>query len=106
MIKYILLIIFINDAFSQVDINRLTDRVDLDGTSRKYLLNEIEPYNGEVFYRYNNGEYEFKGRMLDGLQDGHWIWNYENGQREQEGIFKDYSQDGLWQWWYPNAQIK
>ena len=89
MIKYILLIVLINGALSQVDINRLTDRVDLDGTSRKYLLNEIEPYTGEVFYRYNNGEYEFKGSMLDGLQDGHWIWYFENGQKEQEGYFKN-----------------
>jgi len=80
MNKIILFSILLNTyLFPQVNINDLVDRIDMDGTNRKYLLKDENPYNGVVYFNYSNGKPEFEGYLKDGLQDGHWVWYYNNG---------------------------
>ena len=103
--KYLLLVFF-TSLCGQINILDLVSRYDLDGTERKYLLKKEEPYTGEVYYKYNNGQFEFKGMLTDGIQDRHWIWYYENGVKKQEGFFNNLYQDSIWTYWYPSGKIK
>ena len=83
----------------QVLITDLVDRADLDGTLRKYMVDEMDPYTGETHFFYGNGVKEFDGSLYEGLQDGQWIWWHPNGQKQKKGYFKHTFQDSLWQWW-------
>ena len=78
--------------YSQVNIKDLVDRIDLDGTSRKYQLKDESPYSGSVFFKYANGQKEFEGFLKDGIQDGHWVWYFKNSVKKQEGEFKNHEE--------------
>jgi len=105
--KIIILIISIHIvSFSQVNINDLVDRTDMDETNRKYLLKDENPFNGVVYFNYSNGKPEFEGFLKDGIQDGHWVWYYNNGVIKQEGEFKNIQHEGLWTTWYKSGQIE
>ena len=90
----------------QVLITDLVDRADLDGTLRKYMVDEMAHYTGETHFFYGNGVKEFAGFLYEGLPDGQWIWWHPYGQKQKKGYFKHAFQDSLWQWWYPNGQLK
>ena len=102
-----LFLIFVSSfLFAQINIKDLVDRIDLDGTSRKYLLKDESPYSGIVFYNYTNGKKEFEGLLTEGIQDGRWMWFYENGTKKQEGFFYMNQQTGLWTEWFSNGNYK
>jgi antitoxin component YwqK of YwqJK toxin-antitoxin module len=92
--------------YSQVNIKDLVDRIDLDGTSRKYQLKDESPYSGSVFFKYANGQKEFEGFLKDGIQDGHWVWYFKNSVKKQEGEFKNLQHNGLWTTWYESGQVE
>ena len=100
-------LIFVSSFLSaQININDLVSRIDLDGTERKYLIKDVKPYTGKVFFNYENGNKEFEGYLKDGLQNGHWIWYYINGVKKEEGEFKKLHQESLWTKWYESGQMK
>ena len=100
-------LIFVSSFLSaQININDLVSRIDLDGTERKYLIKDVKPYTGKVFFNYENGNKEFEGYLKDGLQNGHWIWYYTNGVKKEEGEFKNLQQESLWTKWYESGQMK
>jgi len=49
MKKITIIILISTFLFSQINIKNLVDRIDLDGTSRKYIMNQEKPYTGQVF---------------------------------------------------------
>ena len=54
-----------------------------------YLVNSNEPYSGEVFSLYENGQKEYETTYKDGEEDGLWTGWYDNGQKEFEKTYKD-----------------
>ena len=67
-----------------VDIKTLSPKI-----GRWYKKGEQEPYSGQVFSLYDDGENKYVGTLKDGRQDGLQIEWYENGQMKSEGTFKD-----------------
>ena len=94
-----------------------------------YLPNQQEPFTGENLCIYeSNGRYHSQGNILNGLQDGKWMYwrengemmrkeeyiegdltrvlSYENGQILDEENYKNGKKVGKWIKGYENAQIK
>ena len=65
-----------------------------------------EPYNGEMFFKNENGQLEAKGNFKDGKRDGLYELYFENGQLERKGNFKDGKEDGLGELYYENGQLQ
>ena len=56
-------------------------------------------------YKDQYGQYESKGKLINGSPDGEWTDWYENGQKKSEGRYKDGKLDGKWTKWYKSGQI-
>ena len=79
------------------------------------ILKEVEFYvnpagqripHGKSVQYYINGQIQYKGQMLDGKQDGEWIYYYADGKKMELWHFKDGLRDGELKAWYPNGQLK
>ena len=46
--------------------------------------------------KYDNGKVKIKGNLVDGKQEGKWVWYYEDGQISREENYKDGERDGKW----------
>ena len=56
-------------------------------------------------YKDQYGQYESKGKLKNGSQDGEWTEWYENGQISSEANYKNGELDGKWTTWYKNGQL-
>ena len=56
-------------------------------------------------YKDSYGQYESKGRLINGKADGKWTWWKENGQKKTEKNYKDGKKHGKWTGWNKNGQI-
>ena len=45
-----------------------------------------------------------EGHLLNGKEEGVWIYWYLNGQQSAEGLYVNGLKDGLWILWYENGQ--
>ena len=70
----------------------------------KYLPNSEDPYSGQVFSLYENGQKEMEGTYKDGMKDRLWTEWWDNGQKKEEGTYKNGIGDGLIKFWYENGQ--
>ena len=65
-----------------------------------------EPFTGEMFQNYKNGQLRYKQNYEDGKIDGLSESYYENGQLENKENYKDGKEDGLIEVYYENGQLK
>ena len=72
----------------------------------KYLPNSEDPYSGQVFSLYENGQKEMEGTYKDVMKDRLWTEWWDNGQKKEEGTYKNGIGDGLIKFWYENGQRK
>jgi antitoxin component YwqK of YwqJK toxin-antitoxin module len=92
-----LLIIFACSS-EKMNFSKLQDRNGL-----YYLVNEENPYSGEVI-SYTNGKTEFEGQVGKGLREGLWVYYYPSGQKKMEGSYREGLKDGNWTSWLENGQ--
>ena len=86
----------------------------IDGNLEKDYLEEEndivlykgEPYNGEMFFNYENGQLQERRNYKDGKPDGLAEAYYENGKLDAKRNFKDGELDGLYEEYYENGQLK
>ena len=127
IIKRVLLIslLLIVGCAKPINENSLVDRNGV-----KYQQDSQNPYLGEVFDLYNNGNKKLESSYKNGKKNGKWTvwyengkkwseitykngkldelwtqWN-ENGQKETETTYKDGKEDGKWTYWYDNGKKK
>ena len=89
-----------------------------------------EPFTGEIFRNYDNGQLEYKANYKDGKEDGlyevylekegklSYKWNfkngkknvyeqyYDNGQLELKANYKDGKYNGLYEYYYENGKLQ
>ena len=70
------------------------------------ILYKGEPYNGEMFFKNENGQLEEKGNFKDGKRDGLYELYFENGQLEYKVNYKDDKLDGLLEKYFENGQLQ
>jgi len=65
-----------------------------------------EPFTGEIFGNYKNGQLNYKSNYKDGKEDGLIEWYYENGKLEMKSNYKDGKEDGLTEWYDKDGKKK
>ena len=66
-----------------------------------------EPFTGEMFENYKNGQLKYKKNYKDGKrEDGLSESYYENGQLISKVNYKDGKEDGLSEMYYKNGQLQ
>ena len=103
IIKRVLLIslLLIVGCAKPINENSLVDRNGV-----KYQQDSQNPYLGEVFDLYNNGNKKLEGSYKNGKKNGKWTVWYENGQKWSEINYKNGKLDELWTQWNENGQKK
>jgi len=72
-----------------------------------YEVNGQNPYTGDVFELYDNGNRKLSGILEGGKLVNRTEWKYfENGQKRKEEKYKDGKEHGLWTSWYENGKKK
>jgi antitoxin component YwqK of YwqJK toxin-antitoxin module len=71
-----------------------------------YLKNSNEPYTGQTYGYYENGQKGLKGSYLNGLRHGYWEYWYSNGQKKVEGYYNNGKKEGQWNYYYPSGKIR
>ena len=64
-----------------------------------------EPFTGEIFRNYDNGQLKAKINYTDGKYDGLSEGYYKNGQLKSKRYWKDGKLDGLEEGYYKNGQL-
>ncbi len=49
---------------------------------------------------------ERSGRMIDGKQEGEWVFRFPSGAEKAKGSYKDDKQIGPWTYWYENGNVE
>ncbi|NSW45492.1 MAG: carboxypeptidase-like regulatory domain-containing protein [Bacteroidales bacterium] len=92
----------LDKTFAQgVDYRQLESR-----DSITYLKKSTEPYTGQCYGYYENGQKGLRGAYVNGVRDGVWEYWYSNGQKKVEGKYKKGLKDGQWLYWYPSGQLR
>ena len=65
-----------------------------------------EPFTGEIFRNYDNGQLKAKINYTDGKYDGLSEGYYKNGQLKGKNYWEDGKRDGLEEGYYKNGQLK
>ena len=94
-------------SLSDADVERLVkEAVDSDSLEERdgLFYQNNEPFSGWVKSRYDSGQVQGLGHLIDGKPDGLQTGRYENGQKMREGTFKSGNPDGLWAMWHENGQ--
>jgi antitoxin component YwqK of YwqJK toxin-antitoxin module len=92
----------LDKTFAQgVDYRQLESR-----DSVSYLKKATEPYEGQCYGYYENGQKGLRGNYSKGIKNGVWEYWYSNGQKKVEGKYKMGIKEGLWIYWYPSGQVR
>jgi len=92
----------LDKTFAQgVDYRQLETR-----DSIAYLKKSTEPYTGQCYGYYENGQKGLRGSYVNGVRDGVWEYWYSNGQKKVEGKYKNGLKEGQWLYWYPGGQLR
>ena len=49
---------------------------------------------------------ERSGRLVDGKQEGRWVFRFPDGETKAEGEYLDDKQVGRWVYWYQNGNVE
>lgn len=71
-----------------------------------YLRNATEPYTGQCYGYYENGQKGLRGSYVNGIKDGLWEYWYSNGQKKVEGRYNMGKKEGQWNYYYPSGKIR
>lgn len=74
--------------------------------SLAYLKKATDPYTGQCYGYYENGQKGLRGAYTNGVRDGLWEYWYSNGQKKVEGKYKMGQKTGQWLYWYPSGQLR
>lgn len=78
---------------SKVDAQYLEEKKDV-------FLYQGEPYTGECYQNFPNGELGVKGRYVNGKKEGVWTWYYSNGNKKRESLYRNGLKSGKSNTWY------
>ena len=78
----------------------ISGKVIAEGIS---LINGRE--EGDWIYYYANGKKLAKGKFSKGKKTGKWIYYYTNGKIQQTGSYTGGKLTGLWYWYYKNGKL-
>ena len=78
------LLLIVGCSKDPINVDKLVERNGV-----MYLINSDEPYSGEVFSLYENGQKAYEGNFKDGKGDGLSTFWYENGKKRWERTYKD-----------------
>lgn len=92
----------LDKTFAQgVDYRQLETR-----DSIAYLKKSPDPYTGQCYGYYENGQKGLRGSYVNGVRDGLWEYWYSNGQKKVEGKYKMGEKTGQWLYWYSSGQLR
>ena len=60
----------------------------------------------EIKLTYDNGQVKIDGNLVDGKEEGKWVWYYESGKIEQEVNFVDGKKEGKEVWYYKSGKVQ
>ncbi len=103
MKKILLILILILIGCSEPDpinIDKLNFR-----NEKYYMVNSLEPYSGEVFNVYPNGQYQQLGNLKEGKFDGYRKSFHINGQLESEEIYEKGKLNGVSKYFSKNGKL-
>ncbi len=63
-------------------------------------------YTGEWVTKYTNGQVSFKGKYVNGKQEGDCVYYFENGRVRFNGAYLDGLKDGEWIAYFDTGQIR
>ena len=69
-----------------------------------YVKNGLK--EGEFKITFEKGNLIMKGNIVEGNNQGKWIYYYSTGQLESEGYFNNNMADSIWTWYFPDGKIK
>ncbi len=93
---------FLDNTFAQgVDYRQIEFR-----DSIAYLKKATEPYTGQCYGYFENGQKGLRGAYVNGLRDGLWEYWYSNGEKKVEGRYKMGKKEGQWNYYYPSGKIR
>ena len=67
------------------------------------FINHNDDLNYIVENYYPNGQMEFRGRLHNNIQEGHWTWWYENGTKKDETYFINGQYSKFRKHWRPDG---
>ncbi|MCX7954575.1 MAG: carboxypeptidase-like regulatory domain-containing protein [Bacteroidales bacterium] len=94
---------------------RLLDKTFAQGVDHKqlvikdslaYLQGDEQPYTGQCFGYFENGQKGLKGYYKNGKKDGYWEYWYSNGNKKIEGYYVNGKKQGTWIYYYSNGNIR
>ena len=86
-ITSILIGLILHTSFAQsIDVNLESDYIEEEND---IILYKGEPYNGEMFFKNENGQLRTKKNLKDGEPDGLAEDYFENGQLKVKRNYKD-----------------
>ncbi len=92
----------LDKTFAQgVDYRQLETR-----DSITYLKKDTEPYTGQCYGYFENGQKGLRGAYKNGLRDGYWEYWYSNGAKKVEGSYKNGKKEGQWNYYFPSGKIR
>lgn len=71
-----------------------------------YLKKSPDPYTGQCYGYYENGQKGLRGSYVNGVRDGLWEYWYSNGQKKVEGKYIMGKKNGQWLYWYSSGQLR
>lgn len=71
-----------------------------------YLKKATEPYTGQCYGYFENGQKGLRGSYVNGLRDGLWEYWYSNGEKKVEGRYKMGKKEGQWNYYFPSGKIR
>jgi antitoxin component YwqK of YwqJK toxin-antitoxin module len=72
-------------------------------------ISQTEPpknYTGEWVTKYKSGKVNFKGKYVNGKQDGPCVYYFENGTKRFEGSYKNGLKEGVWKAYFDTGQMR
>jgi len=68
-----------------------------------YEMGKLEPYSGQCYSTFPNGQLGLGGNIKEGLRDGEWVWYYENGTQRRFATYKNGLKHGPTIFFYNNG---
>ena len=96
-------LILLTSCAQSIDVNLESDYIEEEND---IVLYKGEPYNGEMFFKNENGQLQQRTNYKDGKRDGLNEEYYVNGQLRDNRSYKDGEYDGLFEYYFENGQLQ
>lgn len=103
---FIVSLLCITTAFSQVEMSKLTTKwVDLGNEEIEVFCYNGQPYTGKVFAKHSNGKIGLVGEFSKGIKNGTWTYWYSTGEKKRESSYVEGKKEGTTYYWHQNGQM-